>query len=82
MYNAQNTADIIKKLLIDRKSTAKQMCLECNLGVNTLSNIRRGDVKSIETFYIIADYLNVSLDFLAGRTTNPEIQHGGGKNAE
>lgn len=73
MYNAQNTADIIKKLLIDRKSTAKQMCLECNLGVNTLSNIRRGDVKSIETFYIIADYLNVSLDFLVNRTTNPNI---------
>lgn len=73
MYNAQNTADIIKKLLIDKKSTAKQMCLESNLGVNTLSNIRRGDVKSIETFYIIADYLDVSVDYLLGRTDNPAI---------
>lgn len=73
MYNAQNTADIIKKLLIDRKTTAKQMCLDRDLGVNTLSNIRRGDVKSIEAFYVIADYLNVSIDFLLGRTDNPQI---------
>lgn len=73
MYNAQNTADIIKKLLIDRKTTAKQMCLDCNLGVNTLSNIRRGDVKSIEVFDRVADYLNVSIDFLLRRTDNPNI---------
>lgn len=66
MYNAQKTADIIKKLLIDRKITAKTMCQNCDLGVNTLSNIRRGDVKSIETFKIIADYLNVSIDYLLG----------------
>lgn len=73
MYNAQITADIIKKMLIDKKTTAKNMCEQCNLGINTISNIRRGDVKSIETFYIIADYLDCSVDYLLGRTDNPEI---------
>lgn len=73
MYNAQFTADIIKKLLIDRHITAKSMCIACQLGVNTLSNIRRGDIKSIETFLTIADYLDCSVDYLLGRTNNPEV---------
>ncbi len=73
MYNAQFTADIIKKMLVDKHETAKNMCQNCKLGVNTLSNIRRGDIKSIETFYIIADYLDCSVDYLLGRTDIPEV---------
>jgi transcriptional regulator with XRE-family HTH domain len=73
MYNPQNTADRIKKILIDKKITAKKMCEECGIGVNTLSNIRRGDVKSIETFSIIANYLGCSVDYLLGRTDKPEV---------
>ncbi|NDO45999.1 helix-turn-helix transcriptional regulator [Clostridium sp. MD294] len=71
MYNSQFTADQIKKLLIDKNKTGKQMASDCNLGVNVLSNLRRGDVKSIETFYKIADYLDCSVDYLLGRTDNP-----------
>lgn len=73
MYNAQKTADIIKKMLIDKNITGKNMCQQCNLGINTLSNIRRGDVKSIETFYVIADYLECSVDYLLGRTDIPDM---------
>ena len=73
MYVAPKTADIIKKLLIDKNVTAKTMCQECGLGVNTLSNIRRGDVKSVEAFYVIADYLDCSVDYLLGRTDKPEV---------
>ena len=62
MYNSQNTSNI----------TAKKMCEECKIGVNSLSNIRRGDIKSIETFMIIADYLDCSVDYLLGRTDNPQ----------
>ena len=72
MYNAQTAADSIKKILIDLKITGKQMAIDCDLGVNVLSNIRRGDVKSIETFDKIADYLGCSLDYLIGKTDNPE----------
>lgn len=73
MYNAQLTADRIKKSLIDLKKTGKQMAIDCELGVNVMSNIRRGDVKNVETFYKIADYLDCSVDYLLGRTDNPEI---------
>lgn len=77
MYNAQNTADIIKKLLIDKKVTAKQMAIDCKIGVNSLSNIRRGDIKSVDTFYILADYLDVSVDYLLGRTDKQDSHKSG-----
>lgn len=73
MYNAQLSADRIKKSLIDLKKTGKQMAIDCELGINVMSNIRRGDVKSIETFYKIADYLGCSVDYLLGRTDNPDV---------
>lgn len=73
MYNAQLAADRIKKLLIDLKKTGKQMAVDCQLGINVMSNIRRGDVKSVETFSKIADYLDCSVDYLLGRTDNPEV---------
>ena len=73
MYNAQLTADLIKKMLITKKITAKNLCEQCGLGVNTISNIRRGDVKSVETFCTISDYLDCSIDYLLGRTDVPEI---------
>ena len=73
MYNSQYTADLIKKLLFKKNITGKQMSTDLGLGVNTLSNIRRGDVKNVETFNLIADYLNCSVDYLLGRTENPNI---------
>lgn len=72
MYNAQFTADLIKKLLLEKNLTGKQMSTDLGLGVNTLSNIRRGDVKNVETFNLIADYLSCSVDYLLGRTDNPK----------
>lgn len=82
MYNSQNVANTIKKLLLDKGITSKEMCVACSLGVNTLSNIRRGDVKSIETFQIIADYLGVSIDYLLGRenTSNTALHYSGSNN--
>lgn len=71
MYNAQFTADLIKKLLLEKNLTGKQMSTDLGLGVNTLSNIRRGDVKNVETFNLIADYLSCSVDYLLGRTNEP-----------
>ncbi len=68
MYNSQKAADCIKKLLVDKKTSAKEMCKELHLGVNTLSNIRCGDIKNIETFQAIADFFNVSVDYILGRT--------------
>lgn len=81
MYNAQETADRIKKILISNHVTGKQMANDLNIGINTLSNIRRGDIKSIETFHLIADYLDCSVDYLLGRTNNPNGSYVNGDNS-
>ena len=70
MYNAQETATRIKKLLIDKGITGRKLCTDCNIGINTLSNLKRGHIKNIEIFYVISDYLDVSIDYLVGRTDN------------
>lgn len=67
MYNAQKTADIIKNILSEKKITAKQMCQDCNLGINALSNIRNGNIKNIEVFETLSEYFNCSIDYLLGR---------------
>ncbi|MCI9450024.1 MAG: helix-turn-helix transcriptional regulator [Clostridiales bacterium] len=66
MYNPQKAADRIKSALADKGISAKKMCEDCNLGVNTISNIRNGDVKNVEIFTKIADYLDISLNWLCG----------------
>lgn len=81
MYNAQETADRIKKILISNHVTGKQMANDLNIGINTLSNIRRGDIKSIETFHLIADYLDCSVDYLLGRTNSPNGSYVNGDNS-
>lgn len=71
MYNPQTASDRLKKLLNEKHITGKQMAIDLNLGINTISNIRRGDVKSVEAFSLIADYLDCSVDYLLGRTDTP-----------
>ena len=71
MYNPQMVAERLKKLLLDSRITGKQMSSDLGIGVNTLSNIKRGDIKSVETFSLIADYLGCSVDYLIGRTDTP-----------
>ena len=73
VYDSDMTADRIKKILIDKKLTVKQMVTACDLGVNALSNIRHGGVKSVDAFLKIADYLDCSIDYLLGRTDNKNI---------
>ena len=49
------------------------MLADCELGVNTVSKISRGGDILTLNFAKIADYLDCSVDYLLGRTDNPEI---------
>ncbi len=70
MYSAQVT----KKRIMDlcKNQSAEQMLKDCDLGVNAIRQIN--DTKGIASFSLakIADYLNVSVDYLLGRTDNPQ----------
>lgn len=73
MYFAQTTKDRIKQRCKDKKINAKQMLTDCSLGANAIQQI--SDTKGMASFSLakIADYLDCSVDYLLGRTDNPEI---------
>ena len=73
MYDSQEIARRIKMRVKQRGTTCKEMLSDCHLGINTISYINRGgDIASL-SLAKIADYLDCSVDYLLGRTDNPEI---------
>lgn len=73
MYVAQITKNRIKNICKDKKINMEFMLAECGLGVNAIRQIN--DTKGMASFSLakIADYLDCSVDYLLGRTDNPEI---------
>ena len=73
MYTAQVTKNRIKDLCKSKKINMSQLLSECELNINTVSQIN--DTKGMASFSLakIADYLDCSVDYLLGRTDNPEI---------
>lgn len=73
MYNAQETRGRIKELCKVKKVRMEALLAECELGVNAIRQIN--DKKGMASYSLarIADYLGCSVDYLLGRTDNPEI---------
>lgn len=65
--------DRIQKLSKKRGKSVKQVALEIGFGENYFYTLKRQSPKA-ETLQEIADYFNVSADYLLGRTDEPEIQ--------
>ena len=73
MYTAQTTKDRIK-LACKAKGTSMEAVLAvCGLGINAIRQI--SDTKGMASFSLarIADYLDCSVDYLLGRTDDPEL---------
>ena len=74
MYNSQEVANKIKTVAKAQSVTIGQMPSDCSLGVNTLSSMQSGGYyPRLEAICKIADYLNVSVDYLLGRTDIPTV---------
>ena len=73
MYNSHDLAISIKTRAAVKKISLKQMLIDCNLGSNTMSALYHGKSIAFDSLAKIADYLNCSVDYLLGRTDNPEI---------
>ena len=73
MYTAQITKDRIKTLCRTKGIGMENMLNDCSLGVNAIRQIN--DTKGMASFSLakIADYLDCSVDYLLGRTDNPEV---------
>ena len=74
MYNAQETAEKIKAQAKLKNILIKDMLTDCELSKNALSSmLSRGSWLQANNLARIADYLDCSVDYLLGRTDNPEI---------
>ena len=74
MNNSANVAKLIKERMKSCGITNKQLSENIdNVNVNTIAQLAKGREISYVTFAKIADYLDCSVDYLLGRTDNPNI---------
>ncbi len=72
MYNSNNVAERIKNLAKKQGISMKKLLEDVGLGFNTMANMKTSMPKS-DNLARIADYLDCSVDYLLGRTDNPEV---------
>lgn len=73
MYNSQEIALRIKQMAKQCGKPLGSVLSECGLGINTISKMSKGaDILTLN-FARIADCLGCSVDYLLGRTDNPEV---------
>ena len=73
MYDVQSIANRIKHEAKLQNYKLSVMLKELGLGINAISQLSNGQEMSYLTFAGIADYLNCSVDYLLGRTDNPNL---------
>lgn len=66
MYNSQDVATRIKNLCAQNKISENQMLSKCGVGLRTIQNMKTS-MPSADKIAMIADYFNVSTDYLLGR---------------
>lgn len=74
MYNSKNIATRIKDLSKRKNIKLNDMFEKIGLGKNTMANFKTSMPKA-DNLAKIADYLNCSVDYLLGRTENPNIDY-------
>lgn len=73
IYNSQDIAIRIKQRAKAQGKSLSSMLSSCGLGINTVSKMANGTDILTHNFAKIADCLDCSIDYLIGRTDNPEI---------
>lgn len=74
MYNSQMVALRIKAAAKEKKIIVAKMLKDCEMNKDAISTMQsKGYLPRCEAICKIADYLDVSVDFLLGRTDNPEV---------
>lgn len=73
MKDLQTIIDIIQEISVDRKIPVSKMLLEGGTGKDLIADMRKGQIPSVKKFADLADYLDISVDYLLGRTSRPEV---------
>ena len=82
MNNSQATAEIIEKIAKDRGFSITTMLTELKMNKNALFTMKKsGYLPRAESLCKFADYLGCSVDYLLGRTDNPNGSYVNGDNS-
>ena len=73
MYVTQDIANRIKSRLKSQHINMKEMLSDLDMGINAISEFAKGKQMSCIALARIADYLGCSVDYLLGRTDNPDV---------
>ena len=73
LRTVEEVASIIKDLCDEKNISINKMLVESGAGARTYYNMIAGSYPSVDKISKIADYLDCSIDYLLGRTNNPEI---------
>lgn len=66
--------DNLYKVMNERKISSSKLAKDNNISTGNISDWKMGRSNpKTDTLIKIADYLNVSIDYLVGRTDNPEV---------
>ena len=75
MYNPSQLSKSIRAVAKSKGIVIGDMLRSCDLGINTMSNLNHGKSIAFDSLAKIADYLDVSVDYLLGRTEDPEKKY-------
>lgn len=64
MLSPKESANIITSLIKSQKTSVKTMLEECKLSKSVIDNMKTGSMPSADKMLIIANYLNVTVDYL------------------
>lgn len=70
MYQPNDIADKIKETAKTKNTSVRSVLLNCGLGYNLMAGMKTSYPRS-DNLVKIADYLDVSVDYLLGRTNDP-----------
>ncbi len=73
MYNLQLVEERIMSIAETQGLSKNRLLINANLGKSVFDNMKKGKIPSVDKIHIIADYLDCSVDYLLGRTDNPEV---------
>lgn len=74
MFSKNIFGDRIKSLRQEKKATQNDLAELLGVTKTQISDLEHAKTTtSIERLYILADYFDVSLDYLVGRSDNPKI---------
>lgn len=73
MFTSKDLANNIKRRAKEKGITLEKMLEQCELNVNAINQLKQKQGLSCFSLLKIAECLECSLDYLMGRTDNPNI---------